>query len=80
MSAVKVLYLGHSAFSIEHDAAKVLIDPFLTGNPKAAADADQIEADTILVTHGHADHIGDTAAIASRTGARSRESLRLPPS
>ncbi len=69
MSAVKVLYLGHSAFSIEHDAAKVLIDPFLTGNPKAAADGDQIEADTILVTHGHADHLGDTAAIASRTGA-----------
>jgi L-ascorbate metabolism protein UlaG (beta-lactamase superfamily) len=47
----------------------VLIDPFLTGNPKAAASADDIAADAILLTHGHADHIGDTVAIAKRTGA-----------
>jgi len=47
----------------------VLIDPFLTGNPKAAAGADEIEADAILLTHGHSDHIGDTVAIAKRTGA-----------
>jgi L-ascorbate metabolism protein UlaG (beta-lactamase superfamily) len=48
----------------------VLIDPFLTGNPKAAASADDVPADVILVTHGHADHIGDTVGIAKRTGAR----------
>ena len=69
MSSVEVNYLGHSAFSIEHEGTKVLIDPFLTGNPKATADAAQIEADAVLVTHGHADHIGDSAAIVSRTGA-----------
>jgi L-ascorbate metabolism protein UlaG (beta-lactamase superfamily) len=69
MSSVEVHYLGHSAFSIEHDGTKILVDPFLTGNPKATADAAEIEADAILVTHGHSDHLGDTAAIASRTGA-----------
>ena len=69
MSSVEVRYLGHSAFSIEHEGTKVLVDPFLTGNPKAAADAAEIEADAILVTHGHEDHLGDTAGIASRTGA-----------
>jgi L-ascorbate metabolism protein UlaG (beta-lactamase superfamily) len=47
----------------------VLIDPFLTGNPKAAASADEVAADAILVTHGHGDHLGDTVAIAKRTGA-----------
>ncbi|MEI7691559.1 MAG: metal-dependent hydrolase, partial [Actinomycetes bacterium] len=69
MSSVEVRYLGHSAFSIEHDGTKVLVDPFLTGNPQATADPAEIEADAILITHGHADHLGDTAAIASRTGA-----------
>ena len=69
MSRVNVRYLGHSAFALEHDGTTVLIDPFLTGNPKAAASADEVAADTILLTHGHADHIGDTVAIATRTGA-----------
>jgi len=45
------------------------VDPFLTGNPKAAASADEVQADAIFLTHGHADHIGDTVAIAKRTGA-----------
>lgn len=69
MSKVNVRYLGHSAFALEHEGTTVLIDPFLTGNPKAAATADEVAADTILLTHGHADHIGDTVAIAARTGA-----------
>jgi L-ascorbate metabolism protein UlaG (beta-lactamase superfamily) len=47
----------------------VLTDPFLTGNPKAAASADEMEPDVILLTHGHADHLGDTVDIAKRTGA-----------
>jgi L-ascorbate metabolism protein UlaG (beta-lactamase superfamily) len=64
-----IRFLGHSAFALEHDAKTVLVDPFLTGNPKAAASADEVAADAILVTHGHADHIGDTVAIAKRTGA-----------
>jgi L-ascorbate metabolism protein UlaG (beta-lactamase superfamily) len=47
----------------------VLIDPFLTDNPKAAVKADEVAADFLLVSHGHGDHVGDTIAIAKRTGA-----------
>jgi L-ascorbate metabolism protein UlaG (beta-lactamase superfamily) len=64
-----IRWLGHSAFALSHDGKTVLVDPFLTGNPKAAASADEVEADAILLTHGHSDHIGDTVAIAKRTGA-----------
>ncbi|HEX6391155.1 MAG TPA: metal-dependent hydrolase [Solirubrobacteraceae bacterium] len=64
-----IRFLGHAAFALSDDAATVLIDPFLTGNPKAAASADEVDATTILLTHGHADHIGDSVAIAKRTGA-----------
>jgi L-ascorbate metabolism protein UlaG (beta-lactamase superfamily) len=64
-----IRFLGHAAFELRNDGATILVDPFLTGNPKAAVSADEVEADAILLTHGHADHIGDTVAIAKRTGA-----------
>ena len=64
-----VRFLGHSCFSLSDGDTTVVIDPFLTGNPKAAVSADEIDPTTILLTHGHADHIGDTVAIAKRTGA-----------
>jgi L-ascorbate metabolism protein UlaG (beta-lactamase superfamily) len=64
-----VRFLGHAAFALSDRGSTVLIDPFLTGNPKAAVSADEVEATTILVTHGHGDHLGDTVAIAKRTGA-----------
>jgi L-ascorbate metabolism protein UlaG (beta-lactamase superfamily) len=64
-----IRFLGHAAFALENDGKTILVDPFLTGNPKAAASADDIAADAILLTHGHGDHIGDTVAIAKRTGA-----------
>ena len=64
-----IRFLGHAAFALEHDGTTVLIDPFLTGNPKAAVAADDVSPDAILLTHGHADHYGDTIAIAKRTGA-----------
>jgi L-ascorbate metabolism protein UlaG (beta-lactamase superfamily) len=67
--AVDVRFLGHAAFHISGSGADVLVDPFLTGNPKAAATADEVPADVILLTHGHGDHLGDTVAIAKRTGA-----------
>jgi L-ascorbate metabolism protein UlaG (beta-lactamase superfamily) len=54
---------------LESGGQKVLIDPFLTGNPKAAETADQVQADLILISHGHGDHVGDAVAIAQRTGA-----------
>ena len=66
---MEIRFLGHAAFALEHEGKTVLVDPFLTGNPKAAASADEVSADAILLTHGHADHIGDTVAIAKRTGA-----------
>jgi L-ascorbate metabolism protein UlaG (beta-lactamase superfamily) len=64
-----IRFLGHSAFALEHEGKTVLVDPFLSGNPKAAASAEEVDADAILLTHGHADHIGDTVVIAQRTGA-----------
>ena len=67
--AVDIRFLGQSCFELKADGATVLIDPFLSGNPLAAASADEIEADQILLTHGHADHLGDTVEIAKRTGA-----------
>jgi L-ascorbate metabolism protein UlaG (beta-lactamase superfamily) len=66
---MEIRFLGHAAFALEHEGTTVLVDPFLTGNPKAAASAEDVAADAILLTHGHADHIGDTVAIAKRTGA-----------
>jgi L-ascorbate metabolism protein UlaG (beta-lactamase superfamily) len=64
-----VRFLGHAAFELSDGDTRVLIDPFLTGNPKAAVAADDLSASAILLTHGHADHIGDTLSIAKRTGA-----------
>lgn len=66
---MEIKFLGHAAFALSHDGKTVLVDPFLTGNPKAAATADEVEADAIFVTHAHGDHVGDTVAIAKRTGA-----------
>jgi L-ascorbate metabolism protein UlaG (beta-lactamase superfamily) len=67
--AVDIRFLGQSCFELKSGGATVLVDPFLTGNPLAAATADEVEADAILLTHGHADHLGDTVDIAKRTGA-----------
>jgi L-ascorbate metabolism protein UlaG (beta-lactamase superfamily) len=66
---MNVRFLGHAAFELTDGGKTVLIDPFLTGNPKATASADELSADAILLTHGHADHIGDTVSIAKREGA-----------
>ncbi|MBN1966606.1 MAG: metal-dependent hydrolase [Anaerolineae bacterium] len=66
---VKLTWLGHAALALEIGDTKVLVDPFLAGNPLAAVDPDKVEADVILLTHGHGDHVGDTIAIARRTGA-----------
>ena len=65
----QLTWLGHGGFRVDTGSHTVLIDPFLTGNPAAAASADSIPADFIIVTHGHGDHVGDTVEIAKRTGA-----------
>jgi L-ascorbate metabolism protein UlaG (beta-lactamase superfamily) len=67
--STRVRWLGHAALLLESDGQKILIDPFFTGNPAAAITADEAAADFILVSHGHADHLGDAVAIAHRTGA-----------
>lgn len=66
---VKITWLSHSALAVETAAVKILVDPFFTGNPLSPVKAEDVEADYILVSHGHGDHIGDTIAIAQRTGA-----------
>ena len=69
---MKITWLGHSAFRIETKAAKILIDPFLSYNPSFAGQdfKDVTNGIThILLTHGHADHVGDTVQIAKDTGA-----------
>jgi L-ascorbate metabolism protein UlaG (beta-lactamase superfamily) len=66
---VKVTWYGHACFLIETKGTKLLTDPFLTGNPLAPVRVDKVEADYILVSHGHGDHVGDGVAIAQRTGA-----------
>ncbi|MBO0769503.1 MAG: metal-dependent hydrolase [Solirubrobacterales bacterium] len=65
----EVRYLGHSAVAIADGDTTVLVDPFLTGNPKAAISAADVHATAILLTHGHGDHYGDVVDIAKRTGA-----------
>ena len=66
---MEITFLGHSAFSITSGDTDILIDPFLTGNPKASLAADDVSPNHILLSHGHADHFGDVVDIAKRTGA-----------
>lgn len=75
LAATEVQWFGQSAFKITTPGGKViLIDPFITRNPKtpeALKDLNKLgKIDLILVTHGHGDHIGDTAQIAKMTQAR----------
>lgn len=65
----KLTYLGHDAFLIETSSHKLVIDPFITGNPLADMSADAVEADYVLITHGHGDHLGDGLEIAERCKA-----------
>lgn len=66
---MKISYHGHSVVRIETDSHKIIIDPFITGNPKCDLDPDKVDVDVILLTHGHNDHVGDTMRIADRIGA-----------
>jgi L-ascorbate metabolism protein UlaG (beta-lactamase superfamily) len=67
--AVDIRFLGQSCFELKAGGTTVITDPFLTGNPVAAATADEVQPDVILLSHGHGDHLGDTVDIAKRTGA-----------
>jgi L-ascorbate metabolism protein UlaG (beta-lactamase superfamily) len=68
---IKVTWHGHATFSLDFDGTKVVVDPFFSvNNPSALRSADEVAADYILQTHGHADHIVDTVPLAKRTGAQ----------
>ncbi len=60
---------GHGCYAFNFDGKKIIIDPFLSDSPTADIRPDDVEAEFILLTHGHADHFGDTVSIAQRTGA-----------
>jgi L-ascorbate metabolism protein UlaG (beta-lactamase superfamily) len=67
--SIELTWLGHSGFLIHGAKTTVAIDPFLTGNPVAPFGPERVDCGAIAVTHGHDDHLGDTVAIAKRTGA-----------
>jgi L-ascorbate metabolism protein UlaG (beta-lactamase superfamily) len=67
---VDIRFLGHACFEITEGDTRVLIDPFVTGNPKSPVEASELDPTHILLTHGHADHFGDVVDIAKRTGAQ----------
>ena len=62
-------WLGHGSWEIKTPQSTTLLDPFLNDNPTAPISAEDAEADTILVSHGHFDHVADVASIANRCGA-----------
>ncbi|OUM98357.1 MAG: metal-dependent hydrolase [Firmicutes bacterium ZCTH02-B6] len=66
---MRIRYLGHSAFVLEAGGKRVVVDPFLSGNPRCPVKPEELDVDGIVLTHGHADHVGDAVAIAKRTGA-----------
>ncbi len=67
--ALNITFLGHAGFLLDDGTHKLAIDPFLSGNPLAKAKPEDIKCDYVALTHGHADHIGDTVAIAKANSA-----------
>jgi L-ascorbate metabolism protein UlaG (beta-lactamase superfamily) len=67
---MEIRFLGHACFELSEGDTRILVDPFLTGNPKAGADASELEPTHIFLTHGHQDHYGDIVDIAKRTSAQ----------
>jgi L-ascorbate metabolism protein UlaG (beta-lactamase superfamily) len=65
----KLTWYGHAALGLETGGYKLIIDPFFNGNPAASTSPEAVEADFILISHGHSDHVGDGIDIAKRTGA-----------
>ncbi len=77
LGGVRITYLGHATFRfVTPGDEQIIIDPFLTENPQTPDDLKRVgELDTILVTHGHFDHLGDAAVLARDRGAALRADL-----
>jgi L-ascorbate metabolism protein UlaG (beta-lactamase superfamily) len=67
--SIKVTWYGHATLGMRVEKYNILVDPYFTENPAASTTAQKVDADYILITHGHSDHIGDAVSIAKRTGA-----------
>ena len=66
---MKITYHGHSCFTLSDDSQSIIIDPFLSGNPLADIKPEEVKVNAVLLTHGHADHIGDAIEIAKNNDA-----------
>lgn len=66
---VKLTWFGHAALGLETGGYRLLVDPFLSGNPAASTSPESVSADFVLITHGHGDHVGDAVQIAKRSNA-----------
>lgn len=66
---IKYTWIGHGTHALEIGGKRLIVDPFLTSNPSASVKADAVQADYILVSHGHFDHVEDLISVAKRTGA-----------
>ncbi|MEM7131731.1 MAG: metal-dependent hydrolase [Chloroflexota bacterium] len=76
--SIKITYYGHATFGIDANGTKLIIDPFLAPNsPVTQVTAGEIEADFVLVSHGHGDHIADAVGIATRTGAKTISNFEI---
>lgn len=69
MSA-KITYYGHATLGIQTGKYRLIVDPYFKGNPVCQTRLEEIQADYLLVTHGHGDHLGDTVELSKRTGAQ----------
>ena len=73
---MRIDFYGHACVGVQ-GSKKILIDPYLSGNPAASLTPEQAEADYLLITHGHGDHLGDAVEFAKRTGAQAVAMVEL---
>jgi L-ascorbate metabolism protein UlaG (beta-lactamase superfamily) len=67
--STQITWYGHATLGLKTGGHSILVDPFFTGNPAASEKAENVQAEFILVTHGHGDHLADAPAIARRCNA-----------